>query len=311
MPTAPTLALSALESALSDPDKAPAETSDATAVATPAPTPATPSDAARVGSETVLTPGVTSAPPVERQGEARDLVAVMRRRVGRWRAFAVLMTLLVVAVAALLAAWELRAARPFIDLRLLASARALTRTYLRFGLTLLGVYVVLYGITQWMEAARGLSPEQAGLVLLPMGAVAALVSHPVSRRNLVRGPLIACAFFMLLASVATLFITGHSPVIALVGVIVLFGVVVGTMSVGNQTALYLQSPPESLGTASGLSRTFGYIGSIGSATITSIVFHARVSDAGLHDMALILVGVAAVVLLLTLLDRQLPGGSKT
>jgi predicted MFS family arabinose efflux permease len=161
-----------------------------------------------------------------------------------------------------------------------------------------------------MEAARGLSPEQAGLVLLPMGAVAAFVSHPVSRRNLVRGPLIACAFFMLLASVATLFITDHSPVIALVGVMVLFGVVVGTTSVGNQTALYLQSPPENLGTASGLSRTFGYIGSIASATITSIVFHARVSDAGLHDMALILVGVAAVVLLLTLLDRQLPGGSK-
>ena len=94
-------------------------------------------------------------------------------------------------LAALLVARELRAARPFIDLRLLASQRALTRTYLRLGLTLLGAYVVLYGITQWMEAARGLSPEQAGLVLLPMGAVAALVSHPVSRRNLVRGPLVA------------------------------------------------------------------------------------------------------------------------
>jgi MFS family permease len=213
-------------------------------------------------------------------------------------------------LAALLVTWELRAARPFIDLRLLASQRALTRTYLRFGLTLLGVYVVLYGITQWMEASRGLSPEQAGLVLLPMGAVAALVSHPVSRRNLVRGPLIACALFMLLASVATLFITGHSPVIALVGVMVLFGMVVGTTSVGNQTALYLQSPPESLGTAAGLSRTFGYIGSIASATITSIVFHTRVSDAGLHDMALILVGVAAAVLLMTVLDRQLPRGAK-
>ena len=75
-------------------------------------------------------------------------------------------------LAVLLAAWELRAATPFIDLRLLASQRALTRTYLRVALTLLGVYVVLYGITQWMEAARGLSPEQAGLVLLPMGAVA-------------------------------------------------------------------------------------------------------------------------------------------
>ena len=114
----------------------------------------------------------------------------------------------------------------------------------------------------------------------------------------------------LLAAAPTLFITGRSPVIALVGMMVLFGVVVGTTSVGNQTALYLQSPPESLGTASGLSRTFGYVGSIASATITSIVFRTRVSDAGLHDMAIILVGVAAVVLLMTLLDRQLPGGSK-
>jgi MFS family permease len=233
------------------------------------------------------------------------LVFLMSLPRAGWAALAISAVL-----AALLAAWELRAARPFIDLRLLASARALTRTYLRFGLTLLGVYVVLYGITQWMEASRGLSPEQAGLVLLPMGAVAALVSFPVSRRNLVRGPLLACAFFMLLASVATLFITGRSPVIALVGMMVLFGVVVGTTSVGNQTALYLQSPPESLGTASGLSRTFGYVGSIASATITSIVFRTRVSDAGLHDMAIILVGVAAVVLLMTLLDRQLPGGSK-
>jgi MFS family permease len=214
-----------------------------------------------------------------------------------------------VVLAALLVAWELRAARPFIDLRLLASQSALTRTYLRFGLTLLGVYVVLYGITQWMEAARGLTPEQAGLVLLPMGAVAAVVSRPVSRRNLIRGPLIACAIFMLLASIATLLITDHSPVILLIGVMILFGVVVGTTSVSNQTALYLQAPRDSVGTASGLSRTFGYIGSIASATITSIVFHARVSDSGLHDMALILVGVAAVVLLMTVFDRHLPRGS--
>ena len=213
-------------------------------------------------------------------------------------------------LAALLVAWELRATRPFIDLRLLASQTALTRTYLRFGLTVLGVYVVLYGITQWMEAARGLTPEQAGLVLLPMGAVAAVVSRPVSRRNLIRGPLIACAVFMLLASVATLLITHNSPVILLVGVMILFGVVVGTTSVSNQTALYLQAPRDSVGTASGLSRTFGYIGSIASATITSIVFHARVSDSGLHDMALILVGVAAVVLLMTLFDRHLARDSK-
>lgn len=43
---------------------------------------------------------------------------------------------------------ELRARTPFLVFRLLASNRALTSTYLRFGLVLLCVYVVLYGVTQ-------------------------------------------------------------------------------------------------------------------------------------------------------------------
>src|SRR5260370_30744069 len=56
-------------------------------------------------------------------------------------------------LAALLVAWELRAARPFIDLRLLASQRALTRTYLRSCLTLRRLYTLLYVISQSLEAA--------------------------------------------------------------------------------------------------------------------------------------------------------------
>ena len=67
--------------------------------------------------------------------------------------------LLGVSVAAWIAlvAWELRARSPFFDVRLLASNLALTRTYLRFALVLLCVYIVLYGITQWLEAGRGFS----------------------------------------------------------------------------------------------------------------------------------------------------------
>jgi len=49
------------------------------------------------------------------------------------------------AAAAALVWWELRAGNPFIDVGLLTSNLALTRTYLRYGLTLLGVYVVCTG----------------------------------------------------------------------------------------------------------------------------------------------------------------------
>ena len=133
---------------------------------------------------------------------------------------------------------------------------------------------------------------------------------PVSRRNLVRGPLIACAFFSLLASAATLFITVHSPVIALVGVMVLFGVVVGT-TVGGQPDRVV--PPVTAG------KPRDRLGPLADLRLHRVdrLGHDHqhrlprsVSDAGLHDMALILVGVAAVVLLMTLLDRQLPRRSK-
>ena len=93
-------------------------------------------------------------------------------------------------VAVALVFWELRAATPFFDVRLLASNGALTRTYIRTGLTFLGIYTVLYGITQWIEVGRGFSAEQAGLLMLPLTAVSIVVARPVSARNLVRGPLI-------------------------------------------------------------------------------------------------------------------------
>ncbi|GIH12072.1 MFS transporter [Rugosimonospora africana] len=210
-----------------------------------------------------------------------------------------------VVVGAALVGWELRAATPFFDVRQLIANAALTRTYLRSGLTLLGVYTVLYGISQWLEAGRGYSAEQAGLLILPMGALAAVISRPVSRRNLVRAPLIAAAAAMLAGSVGVLFFTSHSPAILLVGVTLVFGITIGTTSVGNQTALYAQAPPEQVGTASGLFRTFSYIGSIASATLTGIAFRTRVTDHGLHVTAIILAAVAAVVLLMTLADRRL------
>jgi nicotinamidase-related amidase len=192
-----------------------------------------------------------------------------------------------------------------VDMRLLVSNLALTRTYLRGALTLLAFYTVLYGVTQWLEAAHGMSSREAGLVLLPMGILAALVSRPISARNLVRGPLIIGAACLVLASGGVALLTSGTPVIAIIGVTLLFAITLGTTTVGNQTALYAQAPAEQVGTAAGLFRTFSYIGSIASSTITGIVFRHHVTDSGLHLVAGILAGVSIVVLALTVLDRTL------
>jgi MFS family permease len=216
--------------------------------------------------------------------------------------------LLGISAAALIALtfWELRATAPFLDVRLLAANRALTRTYLRFGLIMLCLYVVLYGITQWVEGVRGLSETEAGLILLPMTLVSGLVIAPVSRRNLVRGPVVAAAVACLIGSAAVLVLDASAWIGWVVVISLIFGVAMGLAGPGNQTALYSQAPPAQLGTASGLLRTFGYVGSIASSAITGIVFHSSVSDSGVHLIAWIMTGVSAALLLITLLDRTLP-----
>jgi MFS family permease len=201
--------------------------------------------------------------------------------------------------------WERRAARPFIDVRLLASDGALARTYVRTGLTMLCVYTVTYGITQWLEASRGMPADETGLLLLPMCAVGAVVSRPIARRNLIRGPLLAAALSALIASAGAAFLTATTALAWIVAVTVIYGITTGTATIGNQAALYTQATPAQTGTASGLFRTSIYIGSIAAATITSLVFRTRVSDHGLHQIAAILIGVSAVTLLITLAERRL------
>ncbi|MCF8567561.1 MFS transporter [Alicyclobacillus tolerans] len=212
---------------------------------------------------------------------------------------------LAVVFGVLLIWWELRTKHPFIDVRMLASNLALTRTYARFSLTTLCIYTVLYGVTEWIGAARGTSALQAGLLILPMSVISALIVGPVSKRNLVRGPLIVCAGSSMVASIGVLFLTANTSIIWILLITVIFGVTMGTMASSNQTALYLQVTSDQIATASGLLRTFGYIGSIASSALIGIVFHTRVSDGGLHHIAIIMIAVSVIALIMTIADRRL------
>lgn len=200
--------------------------------------------------------------------------------------------------------WELRNRHPFLDVRLLATNRALSRTYLRVALTMMCAYTVLYGVTQWLQAGRGLSAEEAGLIALPMTAVSAVLTRPISARNLVRSPLIVATVSCLAGSAGVLVLVTGTPVAWIVVITLFFGVTLGASLSANQTTLYSQVAADRIGTASGLFRTFGYLGSIASSALISIVFHTHVSDHGLHTIGSIMVGVSVLALIVVLADRN-------
>jgi MFS family permease len=202
-------------------------------------------------------------------------------------------------------AWELRASRPFLDVRLLVENGALGRTYLRYGLTTLCVYTVFYGLTQWLQAARHVPSREAGLLLLPMSILSIVIMRPISRRNLVRGPLVAASAASLLGSIGILLLGTENPIAWVVVITLLFGITLGTASSSNQLVLYSSVTAAQLGTASGLFRTFGYFGSIASTAMIGVVFHGGVNDRGLHVIAAIMIAVSVAALVLAVADPRL------
>lgn len=207
---------------------------------------------------------------------------------------------------AILVGWELVAANPLIDLRMLAANQGLTRTYVRFSLASVATYCILYGLTQWLQIGRGLSGSAAGLTMLPMYGIALLTSWKVSVRNAIRVPLIAGGVVALGVSIATALMTTATPYLIVLAVITAYGVAVSTVAVGNQGALYVQAPVDDIGTAVGLSRTFLHTGAITSSTALGLVFAAGVDDSALRSLGTLLVSTSVVVLVMTLIDRRLP-----
>ena len=213
-------------------------------------------------------------------------------------AFAILTTGLIL--------WERRATNPLLDVSMLAANHPLQRTYLRQLLVGLGVYSALYGTSQWMEESAHLGAAEVGLILIPFSAISIVIARLASGRAWIRWPLILSGLCLIATAVALLLLTHTSPIILMIGMTLLFGATNGFSSFANQAALYSQAPAAEIAVASGLYRTSSYIGAIFSSSIIGITFGRTTTDAGLHELAWVLVGIGVAVALLTVLDRRLP-----
>ncbi|WP_382464825.1 MFS transporter [Streptomyces noursei] len=215
--------------------------------------------------------------------------------------------LLVIAVAAggAFAARELRAATPFIDLRVLGGNRPLLATYGRALVAYVVAYAFLYGFSQWTEEGFGLTPFHAGLVQIPMFLMAIGVSVVSGRRPGVRGKLLVGAVGQIVACLVMLTLSGRSPLWTLLVVALVFGIPQGLNNLALQNSVYFQADPERTASSAGLLRTFAYIGSMVASSATAASFGRRVDTGGMHHLAWVMLGAGVLYLLLTVFDRTL------
>lgn len=200
---------------------------------------------------------------------------------------------------------ELTVGAPFLDLRLLGGNRPLLATYLRQVLAYTVAYSFTYGFVQWLEEGRGLSAAVAGLVVLPMSAVAILTSTIAGRRSEIRGKLMVGGIVLIAACAALTIVGSHTAVWLLVILGVLTGVPQGLNGLANQNALYRQADPERMGTAAGLLRTFMYLGAMLSSAAVAVTFTDGALTSGLHQLAMFMLVCAVLLLAVTAVDRSL------
>ncbi|WPB90090.1 MFS transporter [Streptomyces malaysiensis] len=216
----------------------------------------------------------------------------------------------VLVLATVLAWWQLRRPRPFIDLRMIGRNRSLALTYLRHGTAYLVIYMVMYGYAQWLEEGHGYSASHAGLIMLPMSGAAAVCSL-LGARTKGYAPLVLAATLLAAGSGVLLLADGSTPLVALLLVAVVFGLPQGLSSTGNQAAVYTQAPRESIGAAAGLQRTSQYLGAITAAGLIGLFYGQRATAAGLHGIATVAAALSLAVLLLTATDQALRARART
>ncbi|MYS53756.1 MFS transporter, partial [Streptomyces sp. SID6013] len=206
---------------------------------------------------------------------------------------------------------ELRAATPFIDLRVLGGNTPLLATYGRALVAYVVAYAFLYGFTQWTEEGFGLTPFHAGLAQTPMFLLAIGVSIVSGRSTGVRGKLLLGAAGQIVACLVMLTLTGDSPLWTLLLVALVFGVPQGLNNLALQNSVYFQADPERTASSAGLLRTFAYVGSMVASSATAASFGQHADTGGLHRLAWVMLGAGVLYLLLTLFDRTLGRASGT
>ncbi|NUP49264.1 MAG: MFS transporter [Catenulispora sp.] len=209
------------------------------------------------------------------------------------------------AAAGVFAGRELRTPQPFIDLRVLSGNAPLLATYGRQVLAYTTSYAFLYGFTQWLEEGRSLSASGAGVALLPMSAMAIVVTAVTGRNAQVRAKLVVGSMVQVAGSAGLLLLGSGTAIWTIVLVAAVIGIPQGLIGLANQNALYAQADPERMGSSAGLLRTFMYLGALLASAANAAFYRGGATTGGLHELAGLLVAVAVLLLVVTTLDRSL------
>jgi EmrB/QacA subfamily drug resistance transporter len=177
---------------------------------------------------------------------------------------------------------EWRASYPLIDLRMLLSNLGFSFSNLATFLNYASASSFVFLFSLYLQYVKGLSPKQAGMLLIVQPAIQALLAPLTGRLSDTYPPSIIATIGMGLCTIgllASAFIAADTSIVYIVLVMVLLGVSLGLFSSSNMTAIMNSVGSKYQGTASSMVATMRVMGMLCSATAIAVILSIYLGDA--------------------------------
>ena len=171
--------------------------------------------------------------------------------------------------------FELRVPVPVLDLRLITKNRVFAFSNLAALISYCATYAVTFLLSLDLQLTRGLSPQQAGLVLIVLPAVQALISPLAGRLSDRTDSQVLASIGIALTAVGMfplIFISESTPVWYLIACLIILGAGFGLFSSPNINAIMSSVEKKYLGVASGMNGTMRLVGQMLSMGIVMMLF---------------------------------------
>ncbi len=205
---------------------------------------------------------------------------------------------------------ERTADEPLIDVRALARNRALCATLGRTTLCYVAFYCVLFSFPQWLQTSRGMTPVQAGLMMLPLAATSILTSMLATRSFWRLGARVTLAAGM--CSIVAggvllgLLVTADLSATVVLLVVAVLGIPNGINSIGNQTLINSVTSSNEVGLAIGMYRTVQFLGANLAAVILQLTAGFEIADTGMHLIGWVVTGVGILLMIGVMISTHIP-----
>jgi EmrB/QacA subfamily drug resistance transporter len=177
---------------------------------------------------------------------------------------------------------ESRRADPLLELRLFGSV-PFSSAILMALFALCGFGAFLFVTTQYLQDVRGLSALDAGLCLLPVGALIVALAPPTGRLVGARGPrlpLVVAGSALALGGGASLLLGPATPLPVVLATYLLFGVFVGTVNPPITTTAVSGMPRSMAGVAASLASSGRQTGTALGVAISGALVGATATRGG-------------------------------